>query len=381
MEAIGTLAGGVAHDLNNVLSGVVSYPDLILMQLPPDSPYRKSISKVRESGLKAAAIVQDLLTLARRGAADKTVVNLNQIILAYLNSPEFEKLKEFHPNVSLHTNLETNLFNIYGSAIHLSKTVMNLVSNASEAIENKGEVLITTQNLYIESPIAGYDKIEEGDYVLLAVSDTGVGISHEDKDQIFDPFFTKKKMGRSGTGLGMTVVWGTVKDHNGYIDVRSREEEGTRLMLYFPISSEDLADSTAKPLIDDYRGRGESILVVDDVQSQREIARMILTQLGYSVVTASSGENAVAYLHTHQADLLLLDMIMDPGIDGCETYRQIVNLHPHQKAVIASGYSESERVRESQRLGAGTYVKKPYTLEKIAIAVREELDRKILTTS
>ncbi len=377
MEAIGTLAGGVAHDLNNVLSGVVSYPDLILMQLPPDSPYRKSISKVKESGLKAAAIVQDLLTLARRGAADKTVVNLNQIILEYLDSPEFEKLKEFHQTVSFHTKLETNLFNIYGSGIHLSKTVMNLVSNAAEAIENKGDVLISTQNIYIEKPITGYDKITEGDYVLLNVSDTGVGISQKDKDQIFDPFFTKKIMGRSGTGLGMTVVWSTVKDHDGYIDVQSSEEKGTRLMLYFPISRKELADNIAKPLIDEYRGRGESILVVDDVESQREIATMILTQLGYSVVTASSGENAVTYLQTHQADLLLLDMIMDPGIDGCQTYRQIIKLHPHQKAVIASGYSESERVRECQRLGAGAYVKKPYTLEKIAVAVRVELDRKI----
>jgi PAS domain S-box-containing protein len=375
MEAIGTLAGGVAHDLNNVLSGVVSYPDLILMQLPPDSPYRKSILKVKESGLKAAAIVQDLLTLARRGAADKAVVNLNQIILDYLDSPEFEKLKEFHPNVNINTKLETNLFNIYGSGIHLSKTVMNLVSNAAEAIENQGQVLISTQNLYIEVPIAGYDKITEGDYVLLVVSDTGVGISQEDKDQIFDPFFTKKRMGRSGTGLGMAVVWGTVKDHNGYIDVRSGAEKGTQLMLYFPISRKQLADSTAKPSIDGYRGRGESILVVDDVKSQREIAKMMLTQLGYSVVSASSGENAVAYLQTHQADVLLLDMIMDPGMDGLETYRQVLKKHPHQTAIIASGYSETDRVKEAQRLGASQYIKKPYTLERLGMAVRNELDK------
>ncbi len=379
MEAIGTLAGGVAHDLNNVLSGVVSYPDLILMQLPPDSPYRKSIAKVKESGLKAAAIVQDLLTLARRGAADKTVVNLNQIILEYLDSPEFEKLKEFHPGVSLHTKLEKDLFNVYGSGLHLSKTIMNLVSNAAEAIEKTGEVWISTQNIYIEDPITGYETIQEGEYALLAVSDNGAGISQEDRDRIFDPFFSKKKMGRSGTGLGMTVVWGTVKDHDGYIDIQSSGTKGTRLMLYFPISRKALADNIAKPLIDVYRGRGESILVVDDVESQREIATKILTQLGYSVATASSGEEAVAYLQSHQADLLLLDMIMEPGIDGCQTYRQILKRHPHQKAVITSGYSESERVRECQRLGAGAYVKKPYTLEKIAVAVRAELDRKIAT--
>ena len=252
---------------------------------------------------------------------------------------------------------------------------MNLVSNAAEAIENQGQVLISTQNLYIEEPIAGYDKITEGDYVLLVVSDTGVGISQEDKDQIFDPFFTKKRMGRSGTGLGMAVVWGTVKDHNGYIDVRSGAEKGTQLMLYFPISRKQLADSTAKPSIDGYRGRGESILVVDDVKSQREIAKMMLTQLGYSVVSASSGENAVAYLQTHQADVLLLDMIMDPGMDGLETYRQVLKKHPHQRAIIVSGYSETDRVKEAQRLGAIQYIKKPYTLERLGMAVRNELDK------
>lgn len=207
-----------------------------------------------------------------------------------------------------------------------------------------------------------------------------MGISPEDKDQIFDPFFTKKIMGRSGTGLGMTVVWGTVKDHNGYIDVRSSQEKGTRLMLDFPISRKELADKAASPFIDEYRGRGESVLVVDDVESQWEIATMILTQLGYSVATASSGENAVAYMQTHQADLLLLDMIMDPGMDGCEAYPQIIKSHPRQKAVIASGYSESGRVQECQRLGAGPYVRKPYTLEKIARAVRQELDRDFLGT-
>jgi len=182
-------------------------------------------------------------------------------------------------------------------------------------------------------------------------------------------------MGRSGTGLGMAVVWGTVKDHKGYIDVQSTEGKGTTFALYFPVSREELAKDKSPVSIEDYMGKGESVLVVDDVEEQREIASRILKKLGYSVTSVSSGEEAVDYLKNNSADLLVLDMIMDPGIDGLETYKRILELHPGQKAIIVSGFSETERVKEAQRLGAGAYVKKPFLLEKIGIAVRDELDR------
>jgi len=231
MEAIGTLAGGVAHDLNNILSGLVGYPELLLMDIPEDSPFRKPILTIQKSGEKAATIVQDLLTLARRGVAVTEVVSLNHIISEYLKSPEYEKLKSFHPSVQVETNIEKDLLNILGSPVHLSKTVMNLISNAAEAMPEGGKIFISTENRYIDSPIRGYDHVKEGDYVTLSVSDTGVGISSEDMERIFEPFYTKKVMGRSGTGLGMAVVWGTVKDHKGYIDLRSAEGKGTTFTL------------------------------------------------------------------------------------------------------------------------------------------------------
>jgi CheY-like chemotaxis protein len=374
MKAVGTLAGGVAHDLNNILSGIVSYPELILMELPEISRLREPIKTIQDSGKKAAAIVQDLLTLARRGVSISEVVNVNNIISEYLVSPEFDKLNSFHPLVEVQTHLDSALLNVMGSPVHLSKTVMNLVSNAAEAMPEGGKIRISTENLYIDRPVSGYDSIEEGDYVVLIVSDTGIGIADDEIERVFEPFYTKKIMGRSGTGLGMAVVWGTVKDHKGYINVESTLGKGTTFKLYFPVTrNQKVEDQNSKKLID-YKGNGESILVVDDVKEQREIASKILSQLGYSVKIVSSGEEAIKLLEKEKVDLIVLDMIMPPGIDGFETYKRIVNKHPKQKAIIASGFTETERVKKVQQLGAGEYVKKPYTIETIGMAVKTELE-------
>jgi PAS domain S-box-containing protein len=373
MEAIGTLAGGVAHDLNNILSGIISYPELLLMDLPPDSPFRQPIEIIQDSGKKAAAIFEDLLTLARRGVAVAEIVNLNDIISQYLTSPEFDKLNTYHPRVKIETNFDPGLLNTQGSSVHLSKTIMNLVSNAAEAMPDGGSLHISTQNQYIDLPIKGYDEVQEGDYAVIEIRDTGIGIPPEDLQQVFEPFYTKKMMGRSGTGLGMTVVWGTVKDHRGYIDLESVQNKGTRFKLYFPVTRKMRPKDKSDFSIKDNMGNGESILIIDDVREQRQIASSILSQLGYSVNTASCGEAAVEYIKNNAVDLLILDMIMDPGIDGLETYKQILQQYPGQKAVIASGYSETDRVKEAQHLGAGEYIKKPYTIEKISSAIKSEL--------
>jgi len=375
MEAIGTLAGGVAHDLNNILSGIVSYPELLLMDLNDDSPLRKPILTIQKSGEKAAAIVQDLLTLARRGVETTEVVNLNSIVSEYLYSPEHARLELNHPNIVIDQNIDQTLLNILGSPVHLSKSVMNLVSNAAEAMLDGGSIVITTENRHMDKVKNAFDEIDKGDYATLVIADTGIGISPEDMERIFEPFYTKKTMGRSGTGLGMAVVWGAVKDHRGYIDIRSTEGKGTEITLYFPVTRKVFSKEAEMVSIQDFMGKGETILVVDDIREQRQIATEMLEKLGYAVTNLPSGEEAVEYLSHHTTDLLVLDMIMEPGIDGLETYRKILKIHPGQKSVIASGYSESARVKEAQFLGAGTYVKKPYLLEKIGRAIRAELDR------
>ena len=372
MESLGLLAGGVAHDLNNVLSGIVGYPELLLLDLPENSKLRKPIEIIQESGHRATAIVRDLLTVARGVATTKEVLNLNDLIGDYLNSPEFKKLEQFHPTATIKANLNTDLFKISGSHVHIRKVVMNLVSNASEAIEGRGNVTILTANRYLDRPLRGYDDVNIGEYVVLSVSDDGSGISSDNLDRIFEPFYTKKIMGRSGTGLGLAVVWNTVQDHKGYIDVTS-DENGTTFELYFPITRKEISDNDLPLPIKDYKGKQETVLVVDDIKSQRDISCAMLEKLGYKTKAVSSGEDAVKYLENNSVDLLLLDMIMDPGINGCETYKRILKIHPKQKAVIVSGFAQTDEVKKAQKLGAGQYIMKPVTLEKIGFAVKGEL--------
>ena len=373
MESLGTLAGGVAHDLNNILSGVVSYPELLLTEVSEENPLRDALLLIKNSGEKAAAIVQDLLTLARRGVAISTVVNLNTIIEDYLRSPEYLKLQSYHHNVECKIELKNGLPNIMGSPVHLSKTIMNLISNAAEAMPDGGTITVSSENKEVNKPIKGYPDTKNGSYSIITVSDTGVGIAAEDMESIFEPFYTKKVMGRSGTGLGMAVVWGTVHDHKGYIDIKSTPGKETAFKLYFPSTDQPVKAEDEQISMDKYKGNGESILVVDDVEEQRRIADKILKKLGYTVATSSSGEEAVEHMQSQSADLVMLDMIMDPGMDGLETYRRIIETHPGQKSIVASGFSETGRVAEIQRLGAGEYIRKPYSIEKIGLAVKKAL--------
>jgi PAS domain S-box-containing protein len=373
MESLGLLAGGVAHDLNNVLSGIVSYPDMLLMDLPPNSPLRAPIETIKESGQKAATIVQDLLTLARRGVVAQETLNLNAIIDTYRASPEHEKIMAHHPGTRIDFRLDPHLFNIKGSSVHLKKTLMNLIANGAEAQPAGGLIEISTESRFLDYPIRGYNTVNEGEYILLRVKDSGEGIGAEDLDHIFEPFYTKKKMGRSGTGLGLAVVWGTVQDHHGYIDVTSTKGDGTTFDLYFPLSREKVTEKDHGIDLARIKGNQETLLVVDDMESQRKIAAHLLGHLNYRVHTVESGEAAVQFLAQNTVDLVILDMLMGIGMDGLETYREILKRHPGQKAIIASGFAETARVKEAQRLGAGAYIKKPYVIATLGRAIKEEL--------
>jgi two-component system, cell cycle sensor histidine kinase and response regulator CckA len=373
MEALEALAGGVAHDLNNIFGALIGFSELLVEKLSKESPLGQYADNVLQSSLKGAAIVQDLLTLARSGAAFSEVVNLNKVISDYLSSPEFGKMKCYHLGVKIRSNLDEGLLNIKGSSLRLGHMVMNLVLNAAEAISDQGDVTIKTENRYLDHPISGYDAMQEGDYAILMISDTGDVISASDLGKIFEPFYTKKALGRNGTGLELAAVWGTVKDHLGYIDVTSEEGRGNTFTLYFPVTREELEKDICPA---SFVSKGESILVVDDIQVQRELAAGMLAKLGYTVDAVAGGEEAIAYLKNKKADLIVLDMIMDPGMNGMEAYRRLCKINPGQKAILVSGFSETDRVRQAQKMGAGAFVRKPYILEKIGLAVRRELDRK-----
>lgn len=374
MEVVGTLAAGIAHDLNNILSGLVSYPDLLLREIDQDNPLYEKISIIQKSGKKAATIVQDLLTLARRNSGSAMVCDLNAIVRDYADSLEFQQLKKEHAEVSVQFDLDKNLFYIKGSVVHLSKVVMNILQNALEAMEGKGSIRLETKNVYLDSPVHGYEIISEGEYVSLSVSDSGAGISREDLPRVFEPFYTKKSLGRSGTGLGMSIIWATVKDHGGFIDIESSVGVGTTITLYLPSTREELERLETSSLIEEYLGN-EKIMVIDDVAEQRKLAKQMLESVGYEVITMASGEKAVAYVKENSVDLVVLDMIMPGGWDGLETYRQIIRHSPGQKTIIASGYSASERVAEVQNLGGGEYVQKPFSMRRLLRAIRNELDR------
>ncbi len=373
MEAVGVLAGSVAHDLNNILSGIVSYPDLLLANLAADSEMRKPLETIRAAGRKSAAIVRDLLTLARRGLNIEQTVDLGNIVKEYVESAECRALLRSHSNVKIVSPEDPIFLPVLGSAVHLSNVLMNIVNNGIESMPDGGTITISLEVISLLSHPQGWPVWRAGDYVELTIADTGAGIPEDMLQKIFDPFFTGKMLGRSGTGLGLAIVWGTVMDHNGAVRVESTEGKGTSFHIYLPLQGGDKAQQAETGKKDPVKGNGESILVVDDIENQRQIALEILQHLNYTVTTADSGEAAIEYLRKNRADLVLLDMIMPNGIDGLETYKRILEFLSNQRVIIVSGYSQKERIDEAERLGISQYVSKPYTLRNISEAIQKAL--------
>ncbi|MCF8055462.1 MAG: response regulator [Desulfocapsa sp.] len=372
MEAIGMMAGGVAHDLNNILTGIVTYPDLLLLRLADDSTLRKPLEIIKQSGQRAAQVVADLLTVARGAATNLEVHSLNTLLIDYLKSPEGLKLLSRHENVRIKTNLAADLLNIACSPIHIKKCLMNLIMNGAEAIDGKGTLSIETRNQHVQESIPENSAIQPGEYVVFSITDSGKGIGEQDIKHIFEPFYTNKVMGQSGTGLGLTVVWNTVQEHGGGVTVKS-DKQGTCFELYFPVTRQKLTATAGGVNFGRLQGHGQRILVVDDEKQQRDVAAQILSTLGYRVETAASGEEAVAFVKRKEVELVILDMIMDPGINGRQTYEQMSKIRPMQRALIASGFSENNEVKGAQRLGAGSYIRKPYTIEQLGLAVQKIL--------
>lgn len=375
MESLGLLAGGVAHDLNNILGPLVGYPDILLETLPPDDPMAEDLSVMRDAAQRAAEVIQDLLMLARRGNVEKTGVDLNAAIAGYLASTEFTALQKRYPKVELVDERSEAAGMAAGSPTHLFQVIMNLVSNAFDAIEQSGHVTIRTVRERLTEPCPLYETIPPGRYVVLQVSDTGCGIPAADLEHIFEPFYTKKVMGRSGTGLGLSVVYGIIKEMDGYIDVQSDANEGTTLSLYLPESESTSFSSKTAPSTRAIPKGTERLLVVDDLSEQRDIATRLLANLGYEVRTAPDYDEALQLAKTEGPfDLALLDMILNGDSDGLDVFKALREIHPNHRALIISGYAETDRVHEAIRLGAHGFVRKPYTMEKIGVMVREALD-------
>lgn len=371
MESLGMLAGGVAHDLNNILSPLVAYPDMILESIEPTSPARRLIMQMQNSAIRASTIIQDLLALARRGNFSPEPVDLNKLIYHYIQTADFHVLKNRFEKVVFSSQLANNLPVIEASANYINQIVMNLAINAFEAIEAEGQVTITTDAITVMDGHGVYDVIPPGSYVRLTVADTGIGMNEKEIEHIFEPFYTRKKSGKSGTGLGLTVVYGSVKDCKGYIDVLSTPGRGTEFMIYFPVSTKTLP-VVAPVKKEDIRGHAR-VLVVDDIPEQRTLAKHLLNHLGYHVETAGNGREALDMVRDQPIDLVLLDMILGDDLDGLDTFQAIKNIRSDQRCIIVSGFSENDRVRVAIEQGVLAYVQKPYTLDVLGRTIREAL--------
>lgn len=373
MEAIGMLAGSIAHDLNNILSGVVSYPDLLLATIQDDSRLYKGLINIKAAGQRAAKIVQGLLTLARRGVQVSEVVDLGALVAEFVDSAECRNILEKHPQVRIVGPAGEERLTIMGSPAHLASVLMNLVLNAAEAMPGGGEITISLERHEFPRQPPGFTAWRAGYYVRLSVRDTGEGIPTEYVEKIFDPFFSRKTPGSSGTGLGLAVVWGTIAEHMGYIDVQTREGKGTTFDVYLPLTQqlpierEQVREAAIK------QGQGKRVMVVDDDPDQRRITAEILTYLGYTALSVTSGEEAVRLLQEEESDLLLLDMLMSPGMDGLDTYERIRAFRPAQKVIIVSGYSRSDRVKKALDLGVKCFLQKPYSVSDLGEMVRDIL--------
>jgi PAS domain S-box-containing protein len=379
LEATALFAGQIAHDFNNLLVPLLIYPDIIRKSLDPEGQAFKDLETMQNMAQQIADINQDLMALARRGKIRQELVDTNSVIM---------DVAEFFRRSRPQGDVRVDCYPLAGSPAilfdppQLTRVLQNLVQNAVDALGEQGHVALRTENVELNGPIGANARVIPGEYVRVSVSDNGCGIPEEIREKIFDPFFTTKDgtmKRRRGTGLGLSVVYGIVTDHAGYVDFESQVGKGTTFHIYFPAAK----GQVEKPEKVEIRGGDEWILIVEDDPLQTRVVSRVFTELGYRVATAAGGEEALGLIRQCAGDgggkfpdLAVLDLVLGDGMDGAETYRQLKRVHSALKAVTISGFRESDKVAAAQALGAGKHLIKPVTLQALADAVRRELDRK-----
>jgi PAS domain S-box-containing protein len=366
LETAGQVAGQVAHDLNNLLTPLLAYPDLIRETLPDNHPSLVLLNAIQRAAGRIAEINQQLLTLGRRGHFKQDVLNLNSII-----GQVIESLGPLPDTLDCVTDLDPHLKNIRGGSAQLYRVIMNLLMNALDAVTQDGMITIKSENCSLEQALCAYTRVPAGDYVKITVTDNGCGIRDQVVQRIFDPFFTTKSADQSrGSGMGLSVVDAVIKDHGGYVDLQTRVGHGTSFFLYLPVSDDTVSE---QPQAEIPRGC-ETVLVVDDDEMQREVFVRLLTGLGYQVTAAGSGEEALELLTHVSQDILILDLVMPGGIDGIETFRRALLINPYQAVIIVTGCVESGNTREARDLWGCTVLSKPVDRKTLSLAVRKQLE-------
>ena len=368
LETAGTFAGQIAHDFNNLLGPLIAYPELMRSEIPRNHPVLTYLHDIEMSARRMADINQQLLTLGRRGHYSHDIINLNEVVLQAVREARIDST-----TVKCRLELADDLMNIKGGFAQIHRVISNLLSNARDAIGDIGTITIKTENFYADDVSIAFGQVPRGEFIKLTISDDGCGIPEDLVDRVFDPFVTSKKTDRErGSGLGLSIVDAVMKDHEGFVDLETKTGQGTSFYLYFPVSRESRGDESEAEI----QGGSEKIMIIDDDRVQRDVTSNLLKKLGYSVSEVDCGEKAIEILKSEHYDLLILDMVMPPGIDGAETYERVIDIQPDQKAIIMSGFSETERVIKAQKLGVGAFIKKPVTLKALASAIRTELNRK-----
>jgi len=369
MEALGTLAGGIAHNFNNLLTGIMGCSSLVLLETDPTHPnceHLKNIEKLVESGAK---LTRQLLGYAREGRYEVRPISLNQVIAETANT--FATMRK---DIRVHQELAGDLPDIRADWGQVEQVLLNLCVNAADAMPGGGDLFLKTMNVTDKDMGAKPYKISPGAYALLTVRDTGIGMDKETRERAFDPFFTTKGMGR-GTGLGLASVYGIVKAHGGYIDVESKKGQGSTFSLYFP-TSERRAKEAVKRTKRLTKGTG-TILLVDDEHMVLEVSVKMLERLGYTVLEAKGGREAIDIYEAHknEIDLVVLDMIM-PGMGGGETYDRIKEINPGVRVLLSSGYSLDGQASEILNRGCDGFIQKPFKMEELLGKVTETMGKK-----
>ena len=369
MESIGTLAGGVAHNFNNLLMGIQGNAPMVLLDIDSSNTRHKNLKNIEKLVENGAKLTAQLIGYAREGSYEVKPTSLNQLVKE--TSGTFGMTKK---EISVHQDLSEKLYGIKADQGQIEQVLLNLYVNAADAMPEGGGLFLKTINVTDEDITGKPYKVQPGNYILLTVRDTGVGMDKETRVRIFEPFFTTKGLA-SGTGLGMASAYGTVKGHGGYIDVDSEKGKGTTFSIYLPATEKVLEE---KKVLSDELVKGEgTVLLVDDEEMVLEAGEELLNHLGYEVLLAENGREALELYKKNQdkIDLVLLDMVM-PVMGGGEAFDRMKEINTNVKVLLSSGYSLEGEAKEILKRGCDAFIQKPFKMEQLSQKLREILDKK-----
>ena len=371
-EAIGQLAGGVAHDLNNLLSPILGYAEMLSDELPPDDFNRHAVRSIQEAGLRARDLVRQLLAFARKQPLDITTIDLNQVVGG------FERLlrRSIREDIIIEVELAPAPALIQADAGQIEQVIMNLAVNAQDSMPRGGRLTLETAVVNLDDHYTTeHPGVEPGPHVMLSLSDTGHGIASADRERIFDPFFTTKERGK-GTGLGLSTVYGIVRQHLGHIWLYSEADHGTTFKIYFPSATGQAAPRTAKDECPCAARGTETIMVVEDNEMLREMAVHILERQGYRVLMAANAHECLQQLQScdHPVHLLLTDVVM-PGMNGRELFGQLSALRPGLKVLYMSGYTDNVILHHGVLEKGIAFIQKPFSVAGLTGQIRRILDK------